>query len=205
MKYKSLTIILVLFVIVTTVAYFLLVSDEIKNYPSSGVDIIAYGDSLVEGVGSTTGNDFVSVLSRKINHSIINLGHSGDTTKDGLDRIGEIDQYNPKIVILLLGGNDYLKKVPINETRENLSSIIEYIQSKGSIVLLLGVRGGVVSDPFEKEFKDLNHKYKTAFVEDVLDGLVGKTKYMSDLVHPNDAGYKRIADRIYPVLSKLLK
>jgi lysophospholipase L1-like esterase len=56
---------------------------QIKNYPPSGTDIIAFGDSLVEGVGATLGNDLVSTLSKNIGVPIVNLGHSGDTTADG--------------------------------------------------------------------------------------------------------------------------
>lgn len=205
MKYKNIIIILLIFIVVTFVSYYFLRSNTINNYPSEGRDIIAFGDSLVFGVGSTPGNDFVSKLSDKIGEPIINLGRSGDTTRDGLSRINELDNYNPKIVILLLGGNDYLKKLPVEETRKNLATIIENIESRGSIVLLLGVRGGLISDPFEKEFKDLENKYKTALVSDVLSGLIGNMKYMSDAVHPNDVGYEMIAERIYPVLSGLLK
>ena len=60
---------------------------NITNYPSNGTDIIAYGDSLIEGVGSTAGGGFVSILSNKIGRPIINLGHKGDTTYEGLERI----------------------------------------------------------------------------------------------------------------------
>lgn len=179
-------------------------SAPITNYPSTGTDIIAFGDSLVAGEGSSDGNDFVSVLSRKVGQPIINLGHRGDTTADGLARINELDQYRPKVVLLLLGGNDYLKRVPVSETDKNLELLIQDIQARGAIVLLLGIRGGILSDHFAGEFKYLKNTYHTAFVSDVLRGLFGDEKYMSDGVHPNDAGYAKIADRIYPVLAPLL-
>lgn len=177
----------------------------VVNYPSKGVDIIAFGDSLVEGVGATTGNDFVSLLSRKIGRPIINLGHAGDTTADGIARIGELDDYDPKVVLLLLGGNDHLKKIPVSDTHKNLAVLIENIQARGAVVLLLGVRGGLFNDRFDTEFEDLRDTYHTAFVSDVLDGLFGNRQYMSDAVHPNDAGYEIIAERIYPVLVKMIE
>ena len=177
----------------------------ITNYPSAGTDIIAFGDSLVAGSGATTGNDFVSVLSRRIGQNIINLGVPGDTTADGLARISELDQYHPKVVLLLLGGNDHLKKVPIETTFANLGTLIQDIHARGAIVLLLGVRGNLLVDRFASEFETLHEKYRTAFVPDVLQGLFGDPLYMADEVHPNDAGNKIIADRIYPVLVPLLK
>ena len=178
---------------------------NITNFPSQGTDIIAFGDSLVAGSGATSGNDFISLVSKKVGREIINLGVPGDTTADGLARINELDRYRPKVVILLLGGNDHLKKVPIETTFENLGKIIENIHSRGAIVLLLGVRGNLFGDKFEPEFEKLRDRYKTAYVSDVLDGLFGNAKFMEDSIHPNDAGNRVIAERIYPVLTPLLK
>lgn len=185
--------------------YYFSRTTPITNYPSSGTDIIAFGDSLVEGVGSTNGNDFVSRLSQKVGQPIINLGHAGDTTADGIVRINELDNYDPKIVLLLLGGNDHLKKIPISETHKNLALLIENIQARGAIVLLLGVRGGLFNDRFDTEFENLRDTYRTAFVPDVLEGLFGNSQYMSDTVHPNDIGYGIITNRVYPVLIEVLK
>lgn len=204
MKYKSAIFGVGAIVVSIFGFYFFYKTETITNFPSRGTDIIAFGDSLVEGVGSTEGNDFVSKLSLKIGRPIVNLGHSGDTTADGIARINELNNYNPKVVLLLLGGNDHLKKVPIATTRQNLATLIKNIQGRGAVVLLLGVRGGLLNDPFDTEFETLRKTYHTAFVSDVLDGLFGKVKYMSDEVHPNDQGYEIIANRIYPVLIKLI-
>ena len=178
--------------------------DPIRNYPSSGSDIIAFGDSLIEGVGANNGKDFVSLLSQKIGKPIINLGVSGNTTAQGLAQIKELDRYKPKVVLLLLGGNDHLRKVPIAETFDNLGKIIEQIHARGAIVLLLGVRGSILSDQFAEHFEELAEKYDTAFVPDILNGLFGRSQYMSDAIHPNDVGYAIIADRVYEVLKPLL-
>lgn len=178
---------------------------NIRNRPSLGTDVIVFGDSLVRGVGaSSEDKNFVSLLSARTGRPIINLGVSGNTTADGLKRLSDLDKYNPKVVIVLLGGNDYLQKIPIEETFLNLEKIIQDIQSRGAVVLLLGVRGGLFSDKFDSRYKELSEKYNTAYVSDVLDGLFANNKYMSDAVHPNDAGYKIIEERIYPVLYKLL-
>jgi acyl-CoA thioesterase-1 len=181
-------------------------AESIKNYPSAGKDIVAFGDSLIFGQGaSSEDKNFVSLLSDKIDERIVNLGVPGNTTQNALDRINELEKYNPKVVILLLGGNDYLQKVPIEKTFKNLGEIIQKIQSKGSVVLLLGVRGGVLNDKFDIEFEKISSKYHTAYVSDVLSGLITNMQYMSDAVHPNDLGYQKIADRVYPVLVNLIK
>lgn len=175
------------------------------NYPPKNNTIVAFGDSLVEGFGSTKGNDFVSVLSKKIDKPIINLGISGNTTKDGLIRINEISIHNPGTVILLLGGNDYLRDIPKEDTFQNLRKIISTLQSKGDFVVLLGIRGGVLKDNFKSSFEDLAREMGTAYVPDVLDGLVGDSRYMSDLVHPNDDGYKIMAEKVYDAVGQYLK
>jgi lysophospholipase L1-like esterase len=176
---------------------------DIQNFPSSGVDIIAFGDSLVTGYGSTNGNGFVALLSKRLNKPIINLGHAGDTTADALARVGELDRYHPKVVMVLLGGNDRLRRINPDTTFSNLGKIIAHIQSQGGVVLLLGIRGDIVRDPFAARFEELASQYRTGYVSDVLNGLFGNEKFMSDAVHPNDAGYAQIAERIFPVLLPL--
>ncbi len=178
---------------------------KITNYPSNGTDIVAFGDSLVRGVGSSGGGDFVSILSGKIGKPIINLGRPGDTTYDGLSRLNELDQYKPKVVLLLFGGNDYLKKIPSSETEVNLVKIIRDIHARGSVVILLGVRGGILNDPFDEMYERVSDSMKTALVPNVLRGLIFNSNYMSDAVHPNNAGYALIAEKIYPTLERVLR
>jgi lysophospholipase L1-like esterase len=191
-------------IVLAMIGYYVLHSKPITNYPSRGTDIVAFGDSLVQGVGSTNGNDFVSVLSKKIGKPIINLGVSGNTTADGVKRLGELDRYKPRVVIVLLGGNDYLKRVPRKETLNNLQTIITSIHSKGSIVLLLGVRGGILVDNFKEVFEDMSKLNRTAFVPNVLEGLLGEKELMSDAIHPNDKGYLIISERVYKVLKDII-
>ncbi len=174
------------------------------NYPSAGTELVAFGDSLVYGTGSS-GGGFVALLAQKVGQPIANLGVPGDTTAQALARLSDLDKYKPKAVLLLLGGNDYLRRVPKEQTFGNLAAIIEDIQKRGAIVLLLGVRGGLLQDNFAPEFKALAKKYHTAYVPNVLDGLLGNKEYMFDEVHPNDAGYAKIAERIAPLLQQLIK
>lgn len=186
--------------------YFIFNKDTYSNYPSRGTDIVAFGDSLVQGVGaSSVDKNLVSILSRRIGKPIINLGVSGNTTADGLNRLDQLDKYKPKVVILLLGGNDYLRKVPKETTFNNLGKIIEDIHRRGAVVLLLGVRGGLLKDNFEEDFEIISSKYNTAYVSNVLSGLILDKRYMADEIHPNDAGYEKIAERVLPELKELIK
>lgn len=187
-------------------AYFIFRSDEkITNYPPKNQKVVAFGDSLVFGVGASAGNDFVSVVSQRLGVEIINKGKSGDTTGEALARVDEVLALEPGVVIVLLGGNDVLRRIPKKETFKNLSLIIERLQSAGAVVFLLGVRGGILSDGYESDYHTLAKKYHTAYVSDVLSGLIGNTKYMYDGIHPNDQGYSLVADRVTPVLQKIMQ
>ncbi len=181
-------------------------TQEIRNYPSKGVGVIAFGDSLIEGVGSTDGEDLVSLLSVKTGVSIQNFGRSGDTTELALERLPQVleEVPNPKVVIILLGGNDFLRKVPRTQTFKNMEEIITAFQERGAVVLILGIRGGIFKDNFQEEFENLSKMYATGYVPNVLSGLIGRAEYMYDSIHPNNVGYKKVADRVYPVLSKFI-
>lgn len=175
----------------------------ITNLDSSGIDIIAFGDSLIEGVGATEGMTLPDQLGKKIGTPVINEGIAGETTRDGLARIGAtLDQYHPRLIIISLGGNDFLKKLPREETKENLAHIIEAIQSRGSMVMILGVRSGIIGGGFDNEFQSLSKHYGTLYVEDILSGIFGNMDSMSDAVHPNDRGYGIIAERIAKTLNE---
>lgn len=165
--------------------------------------VVAFGDSLIFGTGSS-GGGFVRLLEQRIGRPIVNLGVPGDTTADGLARLDEVLSMRPAIVIVLLGGNDYLRQVPQEQTFSNLGRIIERLQAEGAVVLLAGVRGGLLRDTFAARFEELAKLHGTAYVHDVLDDTLGVKGYMADQVHPNDRGYEVIADRVYPVLAAML-
>ncbi len=177
---------------------------DVLNLDSRGTTIVAFGDSLVQGVGSTSGNDFVSLLSGAIGRPIVNLGKSGDTTALALARIDTIFEHDPRIVIVLLGGNDFLRRIPMDTTFENLSIIVKAIQARGAAVLVLGVRGGLLYDSYRARFASFAKEHRTAFVPNVLDGLVGDVRLMSDSIHPNNVGHEMIANKVLPVLKGML-
>ena len=140
-------------VVLLAISYFVFGAGDkaVTNYPSQGTDIVAFGDSLVAGVGSSTGG-FVNMLSKDLGVEIVNLGVSGNTTKDALDRVDILKNYKPKLVMILLGGNDFLRKVPTEETFANLEKIVQVVVSQGAVAVLLGVRSGVLSNRYDEEY-----------------------------------------------------
>jgi lysophospholipase L1-like esterase len=173
--------------------------------PTAGHTIVAFGDSLVEGRGASEGQDFVSLLARRIGRPIINAGRSGDTTAAALARLdADVLAREPRVVIVLLGGNDFLRRVPVEVTFGNLARIVERIRARGAAVLLVGVAVGLFSDPYGDEYARIARAASAGLVPDVLDGIFGDAALMADSIHPNDRGYVIVADRVEPALRALL-
>jgi acyl-CoA thioesterase I len=196
------SLIAILFVSTSTVVFIFFKPSKITNYPSTGSSIVMFGDSLTEGVGATGGNDLPSLLSKKIKKPVLNMGVRGQTSAQGLARVDKVVETNPRVVLVLFGGNDYLHGVKKDETFKNLDAIVATLQDAGAVVVLLGIQGGILTDPYEEEFEKLAKKRGTLYVKNVLDGIIGKQELMTDEVHPNDIGYKIIVEKIYPVLKK---
>lgn len=192
-------------IIVILVGFYFLVRKDITNYPPKNDTIVLFGDSLAFGYGSTKDNDMASQLSRKLNTRVINMGVNGNTSSDGVVRVDEVVAQNPGIVLLSLGGNDFLRRVDRSATRANLATIIQKLQGAGSVVIILGVRDQALVDNADEMYKELSKTYKTGYVSNILAGLVGDSRYMFDSIHPNDVGYAKIVERVYPVVVDLRK
>ncbi|MFH2068762.1 MAG: GDSL-type esterase/lipase family protein [Candidatus Omnitrophota bacterium] len=179
---------------------------DIKNLDSRGSNIICLGDSLTEGVGAEPGRDYPSVLSGYLGRKVINAGVSGDTAGDALKRIKKnVLEQDPQMVIVILGGNDFLQKLPEEETFRNLEKIVDLIQSGGAAVTLAEVKTGLLKDPYLSGFKRLARQKKTLLIPNILKGIIGNPGLMSDTIHPNARGYAVMAKRIYEEIKPYLK
>ena len=97
-----------------------------------------------------------------------------------------------------------MKKIPREKTFQNLEKIVTAFQARGSMVMVLGVRSGIIGGGADEEFETLAKRTGAAYVEDVLSGVFAHADLMSDTIHPNDRGYGKIAERIAPILTKYL-
>jgi len=195
----------VLVCIAVLVWFFLRTSAEYANYPPTATGPwVGFGDSLTEGFGATEGNDYPAVLGRKLGVTIQNFGRSGDTTTDGLKRVEEVAALRPRVVLLCFGGNDSLNQESRAQTFVNLAHVIDRLHQEGSFVVLIGIRSASLRDQNEKLFAKLAREKRVLHVPDMLRGLAFKPVYMSDAVHPNDAGYQKIAERLEKKLRPLL-
>jgi acyl-CoA thioesterase I len=163
--------------------------------------IVFFGDSLVSGVGATEGNDMPALLSVRLGRTVLNKGVPGDTTRDGLNRLNrDVLSLHPDLVILLLGGNDFLQNIDADETFANLAEMIDRIRKQESQVLLVGVRGGIFLDGFDTAFAALARKKRIHHVPDILDGVLMDPALKADQIHPNNAGYVKMVEKLEPII-----
>ncbi len=179
---------------------------DIRNLQSRGETIICFGDSLTEGVGAASGEDYPSLLEQQLKRPIVNAGRRGDTAADGLARVEpEVLARNARLVIVLFGGNDFLRQVPLAETRKNLEEIVRRIQERGAMVVLVGLRLGLFTDEYSPIYEEIAGKHGALYIPQVLKGILSDPKLKSDSIHPNGAGYRIMAERILAQVKPLLE
>lgn len=202
LEQRDRTIITLSLLVIFFVVFFVYLKNrtpDIVNHPTDRDSIVVYGDSLAAGVGSSDGEGFVADLENLVNREIEQIGVPGETTEGGLRRLEQLIDMEPGIVIISLGGNDYIRRVPEEDMRQNYNIIISRLQNNGSIVMILGAPG------YHYAYSGLARDHKAAYIPNILHRLITNPDYMSDTIHPNDMGYQKIAEKIAPELRKLVQ
>jgi len=179
--------------------------NKIKNIASQGKSIICFGDSITAGTGAASGNDYPSILSALLKREVINAGYGGDSTSSAMRRLEkDVLEKDPFLVIIILGGNDALGGVSKNTTFENLRNMIRRIQEKGAIVAL-GELGPFTMYGYRQYYRQLAKEEGAVLIPDIFSGIFGDPEYMSDTVHPNQKGYKKLAQKVYDVILPIIE
>ena len=175
-----------------------------------GATVLVLGDSVSYGMGAGKGEDYPTILAAKTNWNVINAGVPGDTTASGLERLpGLLEEYSPQLLLVELGGNDFLQHVPSEQTASNLKAILSQSRAKGipAVLLavprpnLLGAAVGSLSD--DSVFERIAKETDTPIVEDVLSDVLSKNALKSDFIHPNAEGYRMVEEGLRESLRKL--
>lgn len=165
--------------------------------------VVAFGDSLTEGYGVKKGKDYPSVLGQLTGLQVINEGVSGETSSQGVERMPKVlELHQPDLVVLLEGGNDVLRKIPLDKTKANLASMIELIQDSGASVLLVGMPEKKLFGGNLPLYEELAEQYQVPLLDDVIGSLLMRPSMKSDYVHFNEKGYAVLAEEIYFALQE---
>jgi acyl-CoA thioesterase-1 len=169
--------------------------------PSLDGTILCFGDSLTYGTGASEGMDYPSQMSRMLGREVINAGVAGDTTASALKRLqDDVLSYSPDVVLITLGGNDLKNGIPTKAAFANLKAIVESIQRSGAVVVVGGLSFPLRDRGYGKAYRELADQTGAILIPNILDGIMGDRTLMSDPIHPNDAGYTRMAERFYHAL-----
>jgi acyl-CoA thioesterase I len=178
--------------------------------------IVCFGDSLTAGYGAPAGSSYPDYLqqlldSRGYHYHVLNMGISGNTTKDGVDRLNNVIAAHPSIVVVEFGGNDGLRGLPITATRANLDTIVSTLQHAGIKVALAGIT--LPPDYGQDYVHAINESYALAakkFNVPLLPFILAHVytvpgAMQEDGIHGTAKGNELIAENIYGLLKPMLR
>ena len=178
--------------------------------------ILVLGDSLSASFGIDHSNGWVSLLEQKLinnyyNYHIVNASISGETTHGGLQRLPKLlAKYQPRLVIIELGGNDGLRGLSIEMIKSNLQTMISKTAETHADILLVGMRlppnyGKLYTESFYQMYVDLGQDNKIPVVPFLLDGIATDDNLMqSDGIHPRVEAQPLILENVWNKLKPLL-
>lgn len=181
--------------------------------------LLVLGDSLSAEYGLRRGTGWVALLEQKlqaekIGAKVVNASISGDTSSGGRARLPALlAQHRPTLVVIELGGNDALRGLPLDMTRDNLLAMTQLAQQGGAKVLLLGMQvppnyGRDYTQRFSGLYAEVAKTTRAALVPFFLKGIADApdsvTWFQADRVHPREAAQPRMLANAWPAIKKEL-
>ena len=171
----------------------------------AGSVVVALGDSITQGVGASEQSAWPALLARSSGWRVINAGVSGDTSAQALARLPALlREYKPVLVIVSIGGNDFLRRQPSSATR---AAVLRTVKESGSRAVLIGIPKptvgaalGIFSD--HELYEELAKEHGVALLSSAWGDVMKQSRLMSDQIHPNAAGYAEFASHLEKFLRK---
>lgn len=195
---------------------FFFLSIVVFGFQLNAKKLVILGDSLTEGYGVAQEAAFPKLIQKKIdvdklNWTVVAAGSSGSTSASALGRMKWIAKNKPDLVLILLGSNDALRGLKVDQTENNLSEAINWAKQE-KIKIALGQLhappnyGKEYFKKFSEIYPRLAKKYKIELVPFLLRSVAGKPDLnQADGIHPNEKGHQIIARDMYADLKPLLK
>lgn len=172
--------------------------------------MLAFGDSVTFGTGAEPGEDWPTLLAAMTHWSVINAGVSGDTAEAAKRRIqGALDGHRPALVIIELGGNDFLRRRPPETVKEDLRHIIRAAKAAQARVVLVAVPelsllGVVMRKPADSPiYEQLGEEEDVPVISNVFSDILAEPALCADNIHPNANGYRQMAEGVLAELKAL--
>ena len=165
----------------------------------AGSTVLALGDSLTFGTGASPESAYPAMLAELTGWQVVNAGVAGDTSAQALQRQPALlAQHQPRLVIVSIGGNDFLRKLPEEETRANITAICRQALDSGAQVLLVAVpkvslsaaMGQMTDHPL---YAEIARELGVPLQREGWGEVLGNETLRSDAVHANAKGYAQFA------------
>jgi lysophospholipase L1-like esterase len=195
-----------LFVLSAAVCFFIVsgCAQKAAIQPKLEKTIVCFGDSLTHGTGASNGETYPYFLQKFTNLTVVNAGVHGDTSQQGLDRIDEIFQFKPFMVLIEFGANDFFKKIPIVSTKKNIESIVDKIQASGATAVILCTEDNQLPE-LRRILVEISNDKNAPILSGILNEIWTDRTLFADDLHPNSAGYKIVAEKVYERIKPLLE
>jgi len=165
--------------------------------------VVAFGDSITFGTGAEPRESYPAVLEQMIGRRVVNAGIPGEVTAEGLSRLPQIlDQEKPALLILCHGGNDTLRQLSRAQAADNIREMVRMARQRGVAVVLIAVPSLGLSVSPAPMYRDIAKELKIPLEEKTLSDILADGSLKSDLIHPNAAGYRRLAEAVAMLLKK---
>ncbi len=172
-----------------------------------GKTVLAFGDSVTFGTGASAGEDWPTLLATLTGWNIVNAGIPGDTAEAATGRIQALlDEHHPVLVIIEIGGNDFLRRRSAKMVKDDLRRLIQIVRSTGAHVVLVAVPElsmlGVVVRKLSDApiYRELGKEESIPVVSDVFSEILGNPDLCADQIHPNARGYRKMASEVHAYL-----
>jgi lysophospholipase L1-like esterase len=163
--------------------------------------VLAFGDSLTYGTGAGAGESYPDVLAGLIGRTVVNAGVPGEISAEGVARLPALlEREQPDLIIICHGGNDFLRRLPPSETSLNLREMVRQARNKGISVVLVAVPepGLLISPP--SLYREIAAAEGLPLEKSILTSILKNPALKSDQIHPNGAGYRRLAEALHALL-----
>jgi acyl-CoA thioesterase I len=177
------------------------------NALPAGASVLALGDSITAGVGAGAEAAYPAQLAALTGWNVVNGGVSGDTSVEALQRLPSLlAEHRPALVIVSIGGNDFLRRVGAAQTETNLRAIVAAVRAAQAQVLLVAVPQpslaaaaglGLSDHPLYARLAD---ELKLPLHAQGWSRVLGDNQLRSDQIHANAAGYRAFAEGLLQTL-----
>jgi len=163
--------------------------------------VLAFGDSLTYGTGAAAAESYPAQLESLIARRVVRAGVPGEVTAAALARLPEaLDEHAPRLLILCIGGNDFLRNLSKEAAARNVRAMVRTARDRGIDVVLIGTpeKGIFVSPP--DFYAEIAEAFGIPYEGGIIGSVLRDTSLKSDPIHPNAQGYRKIAERLAELL-----